>query len=70
MFHENSSGVYDDPKCSSSVVNHAVLIVGYTPSYWIVKNWWGSDWGENGYMRIAKMKNMCGIANYAAYAKV
>ncbi|XP_012136370.1 cathepsin L4 isoform X2 [Megachile rotundata] len=54
----------------SDMVNHAVLIVGYTPTEWILKNWWGDGWGENGYMRLAKMKNRCGVANYAAYAKV
>ncbi|KAJ8664938.1 hypothetical protein QAD02_006600 [Eretmocerus hayati] len=64
------SGVYDDHGCSSDVVNHAMLIVGYTPTEWILKNWWGSNWGENGYMRLKKGSNRCGIANYAAYAKV
>lgn len=62
-----SDGVYDDPECTSDTVNHAVLIVGYTEEYWIVKNWWGDDWGEEGYMKIAKDKNRCGIANYATY---
>ncbi|XP_031777893.1 cathepsin L1-like isoform X1 [Nasonia vitripennis] len=64
------SGIYDDPTCSSDLVNHAMLIVGYTPNYWILKNWWGASWGENGYMRLRKGKNRCGVANYAAYAKV
>ncbi|XP_017879315.1 cathepsin L1-like [Ceratina calcarata] len=63
-------GVYDDELCSSDMVNHAMLIVGYTPTEWILKNWWGDEWGEQGYMRLAKNKNRCGIANYAAYAKV
>ncbi|XP_012277106.1 cathepsin L1 [Orussus abietinus] len=63
-------GIYDDPRCSPSTVNHAMLIVGYTPTEWILKNWWGDSWGENGYMRLAKNKNRCGIANYAAYARV
>ncbi|XP_078047565.1 cathepsin L4 [Augochlora pura] len=67
LYHE---GVYDDETCSSDNVNHAMLIVGYTPTEWILKNWWGDGWGENGYMRLAKNKNRCGIANYAAYAKV
>ncbi|XP_076237784.1 cathepsin L4 [Calliopsis andreniformis] len=67
LYHE---GVYDDERCSSDMVNHAMLIVGYTPTEWILKNWWGDGWGENGYMRLAKNKNRCGIANYAAYAKV
>ncbi|XP_017758137.1 PREDICTED: cathepsin L1-like [Eufriesea mexicana] len=67
LYHK---GVYDDELCSSDMVNHAMLIVGYTPTEWILKNWWGDEWGENGYMRLAKNKNRCGIANYAAYAKV
>ncbi len=34
-------------RCKSfDKVNHAVLLVGYTPSYWIVKNQWGTKWGE------------------------
>lgn len=65
-----SKGVYNDHLCSSDTVNHAMLIVGYTPTEWILKNWWGENWGENGYMRLAKNKNRCGIANYAAYVKV
>ncbi|XP_011304748.1 cathepsin L1 [Fopius arisanus] len=64
------TGIYDDPLCSSDSVNHAMLIVGYTPDYWILKNWWGNNWGENGYMRIRKNRNRCGIANYAAFARI
>lgn len=65
-----SSGIYDDPTCSSNTVNHAMLVVGYTKDAWILKNWWGSHWGENGYMKLRKKVNRCGIANYAAYALV
>ncbi|XP_068916845.1 cathepsin K isoform X2 [Tenebrio molitor] len=64
------SGVYDDVACSPNVVNHAVLIVGYTKDAWILKNWWGNHWGEKGYMRLRRGRNRCGIANYAAYALV
>ncbi|EZA49955.1 Cathepsin K [Ooceraea biroi] len=67
LYHK---GVYDDHLCSSDAMNHAMLIVGYTPTEWILKNWWGDNWGENGYMRLAKNKNRCGIANYAAYVKI
>ncbi|KAL0121572.1 hypothetical protein PUN28_006830 [Cardiocondyla obscurior] len=67
LYHE---GVYDDHQCSSDMVNHAMLVVGYTPTEWILKNWWGDNWGENGYMRLARNKNRCGVANYAAYVRV
>lgn len=30
--------------------------MGYTPEYWIVKNQWGKDWGEDGYIRITKSR--------------
>jgi len=52
-------GIYSDNSnsCTGARVNHAVAIVGWghdaaKGDYWIVRNSWGSDWGENGYMRI------------------
>ena len=38
-------------------VNHIVLLTGYTENAWIIKNQWGEDWGENGYMKITNNKN-------------
>jgi len=47
-----SSGVYT---CSPNAqVNHAVLIVGYTPTYWIIKNSWGTDFGDNGFIYVSR----------------
>jgi hypothetical protein len=50
-FQMYKSGVLDPP-CTSR--NHAVTIVGYDPVglYYIVRNSWGTTWGENGYYRI------------------
>jgi hypothetical protein len=46
------SGVF---RCGSGDrVNHAVLLVGYTPDYWIIKNQWGTDWGEKGFIRVTR----------------
>ncbi len=44
-------------KCKPNVTeDHAVLLVGYTPQYWIVKNHWGPTWGEKGFIRISRNK--------------
>jgi len=51
--------------CSNNP-DHAMLVVGYTPEYWILKNSYGAHWGENGYVRIVRGQNMCGIDLYAA----
>lgn len=69
-FQLYSHGIYDDPDCDSDSVNHAMLAVGYTPEYFILQNWWGEKWGENGYMKIRRNQNMCGLSNYAAYVVV
>ncbi len=69
-FQLYSRGVYDDKDCSPEKVNHAMLLIGYTPEYWILKNWWGKNWGSDGYMLIKRGVNQCGIANFAAYAVV
>ena len=37
-----------------SGVNHAVLLVGYTETHWIIKNSWGSWWGNGGYGYVNK----------------
>ncbi|CAG2060296.1 unnamed protein product [Timema podura] len=68
LYQFPSTGIYDDPSCSSDSVNHAVVVVGYTKDVWILKNWWSDKWGEDGYMRLARHKNQCGITNYAAYS--
>lgn len=71
-FHLYWGGLYNVPNCNSKLVNHAVLVVGYGTSggqdFWLVKNSWGTTWGEKGFIRIARnKKNLCGIASFAVY---
>ena len=53
-------------------VNHCVQIVGVDTSekYWKVRNTWGTEWGEDGYIRIALGSNTCAIATDPTYSKV
>ncbi len=70
-----SSGIFTPDFCSRGYVNHAMLLVGYGSEnghdYWILKNSWGPEWGENGYMRLSRYQgNSCGISTAAAFPVV
>lgn len=66
-----TSGIFSDMSCSGRI-DHAVLVVGYGTDggkdYWLVKNSWGTEWGEDGYIRIARNQHdECGIADFATF---
>ena len=66
------------------MLDHAVLLVGYgttaatatndAEDYWIVKNSWGSKWGEDGYIRMKRNvrsdSGLCGLAIDASYPNI
>ncbi|KAF4378700.1 hypothetical protein F8388_006151 [Cannabis sativa] len=73
-FQFYSEGVYSG-ECSIQL-NHGVAVVGYGATldgtkYWIVKNSWGAEWGEKGYIRMERgidaEEGLCGIAMDASY---
>lgn len=67
-------GVYSDKNCKSTGINHSCQAMGWGwengEMYWICKNHWGPDWGEDGYIRIAANKDMCGIEHDVAFANM
>ncbi|XP_062136109.1 procathepsin L-like [Drosophila sulfurigaster albostrigata] len=71
-FQHYRSGVFNDPSCSQPM-NHCVVVIGYGTDpvgedYWLVRNSWGENWGENGYIRMARNRNnQCSIASFATY---
>lgn len=61
-----SGGVLTADECGQDL-DHAVQAVGYSGldsnGYWIVRNSWGSDWGENGFIRLQMASNTCGLTS-------
>ncbi|KAK8897704.1 hypothetical protein M9Y10_015669 [Tritrichomonas musculus] len=68
-FQLYSGGIYDEPSCSPDNLDHGVGCVGFGTEggskYWIVRNSWGTSWGEKGYMKMLWKNNQCGIASVA-----
>ncbi len=71
-----TGGIIDktSSQCPTYGINHAVTLVGYGNEggvdYWLVKNSWGQDWGEQGYFRMTRGKGTCGINCYVTTATV
>ena len=57
------SGVFNNCKTS---INHGVTLVGVKGGNWVVKNSWGTSWGDQGYITLAS-GNTCAICSQASY---
>ncbi|KAJ0638923.1 putative zingipain [Helianthus annuus] len=72
-FQFYSGGIFTS-KCGT-YLDHYVVVVGYGTeagkNYWLVRNSWGADWGEQGYVRIERnvieKTGKCGIAMEVLY---
>jgi hypothetical protein len=70
-FRDYTGGVFQTNETCSLVVNHAIVLVGWDDSEqaWILRNSWGPDWGESGYMRIRYGTSSVGFAaNYVVHS--
>jgi len=71
-FQLYNGGVFTNTKCGDSL-DHATNVVGWGQEngmdYWIMRNSWGSSWGEDGYMRleIISGSGLCGIQSEPQY---
>lgn len=76
MFYH--SGIVDAGSCVAKNVaelDHAVTAVGYGvengTKYWLMKNSWGDQWGDSGYVKLERdgifKEGTCGLAMYANY---
>ncbi len=61
----NGKGIYEWDRKSPRLGGHAVVLIGWgieeSKPYWIVRNSWSDEWGENGYFRIGRGNNQCEI---------
>lgn len=69
-----TGGVLTQAACGGyamSDIDHCVQLTGYNAEadspYWMVRNSWATDWGENGYIYLQYPQNTCGLANEATY---
>ncbi|XP_043712255.1 cysteine protease RD19A-like [Telopea speciosissima] len=72
VFMQTYIGGVSCPYICMRRLDHGVLLVGYgaegyspirlkNKPYWIIKNSWGESWGENGYYKICRGRNVCGV---------
>jgi len=72
VFQSYKSGVITSAACGTNI-DHAVVATGYDSTasepYYLVRNSWGTSWGDKGYVKIGMSsgKGICGINQYVYY---
>jgi cathepsin F len=70
QWQDYTGGVLLGSQCSDQI-DHGIQLVGYynptTAGYWVIRNMWGSDWGENGFIRVQFGVNCCGLTSLPTY---
>lgn len=69
-FQHYSQGVFNSTACYTGQINHGVLLVAYDQDTMTIKNSWGSTWGDNGYITMARTDDnvgMCGVYLMASF---
>jgi cathepsin L len=73
QFQHYGGGIFDYDKCYTGDIDHGVLAVGYDSDSIIIKNSWGSEWGDNGYIYFAKTdtsEGMCGVYTTPSFPNI
>jgi cathepsin L len=53
LWHLYKGGIMTPEECGFKANNHEVLACGYGPGYIKIKNSWGHNWGEEGFIRLS-----------------
>jgi len=80
IFQMYSGGIINSAKCGSNL-DHAVTLIGYGTdangnNYWLLKNSWGTWWGEQGFFRLGRSSSttatvgICGMYSWSSYPLV
>ena len=73
QFQHYGGGTFDNDACYTGDIDHGVTAVGYTSDAIIIKNSWGSEWGDNGYIYLAKTDDsdgMCGVYTTPSFPNI
>merc|ERR1712048_1117075 len=72
LWQTYQGGVITASSGCGTQIDHAVQATGYNAegNYWIIRNSWGSSWGENGFVWVEYGSNVCGITDQATIVTV